>query len=64
MKTTIEIDEKILQNALDISGVATNDSIIELALKEYIRIKNQKRLLKFRGMQIWEGNLDELRATR
>ena len=64
MKTTIEIDDKILKDALEISGEKSNETLLELVLKEYVRKNNQKKLLKFRNSKIWEGNLEEMRATR
>lgn len=64
MKTTIEIDDKILKDALEISGEKSNETLLELVLTEYVRKNNQKKLLKFRNSKIWEGNLEEMRATR
>jgi len=64
MKTTIQIDDKILKDALEISGEKSNETLLELVLTEYVRKNNQKKLLKFRNSKIWEGNLEEMRATR
>ncbi len=64
MKTTIEIDDKILKDALEISGEKSNETLLELVLTEYVRKNNQKKLLRFRNSKIWEGDLEEMRATR
>jgi len=53
-----------LKDALEISGEKSNETLLELVLTEYVRKNNQKKLLKFRNSKIWEGNLEEMRATR
>lgn len=48
MRTTVDIDKEILEEALKISKIRTKKELINLSLKEYIRkirLKNLKKRL-------------------
>jgi Arc/MetJ family transcription regulator len=64
MRTNIDLDDKLVDMAMEISGVHTKKAVVNLALEEYIRHYNRKRILKYRGKKIWEGDLDKMRSTR
>jgi len=64
MKTNVDLDDLLLTEAMKISGMTTKKAVLELVLKEYLRKNNMKKILKYRGENIWEGNLEEIRATR
>ncbi|MGH7885021.1 MAG: type II toxin-antitoxin system VapB family antitoxin [Thermodesulfobacteriota bacterium] len=51
MKITINIDEKLINEASEIIGIEDKSSIIEEALKTLIRIEATKRLSKLSGTQ-------------
>ena len=64
MRTNVDLDELLLAEAMKISGITTKKAVLELVLREYLRKNNMKKILKYRGKNIWEGNLEEMRAAR
>lgn len=64
MRTNIEIDDKLMHEALELSGLKTKKSVVETSLQTFIRLKKQERIKKFRGKLKWEGDLDEMRKMR
>jgi len=64
MRTNIAIDDKLMNAALKTSGLSTKKDVVEEALKLLVQVKKQSRLKKLRGKLKWEGNLDEMRATK
>ena len=64
MRTNIVIDDKLMADALEATGLNTKKEVVELALKTLVRIKNQERIRNFRGKLSWEGDLMEMRKTR
>lgn len=49
MATNLDIDEKLLNDALRIGGNRTKKATVEEALQEYIRRRKQQRILKLFG---------------
>jgi Arc/MetJ family transcription regulator len=64
MRTNVELDDTLVKKAMEISGINTKKAVLNMVLKEYIRKNNLKKILKYRGAGIWEGNLDEMRKMR
>jgi Arc/MetJ family transcription regulator len=64
MRTNVEIDEKLIRRAMALSGRPTKRAVVEEALHLVVRLKRQEGILKLFGKVQWEGNLDEMRATR
>ncbi len=64
MRTYIDLDDTLLMDAMKISGINTKKAVLEMALKEYLRKNNFKKMLDYRGKNIWEGSLEEMRAPR
>ncbi|MBN1499520.1 MAG: type II toxin-antitoxin system VapB family antitoxin [Spirochaetes bacterium] len=62
MRTNIELDDKLVKEAMVISGVSTKKGIIDLALHEYVKAANRKKILKYKGSKIWEGDLNKMRT--
>jgi Arc/MetJ family transcription regulator len=64
MRTNIDIDEKLLEEARKIAGVSTKKAAVEAALEKFVRLHRQREALDgMRGLG-WEGNLDEMREGR
>ena len=64
MRTNIIIDDKLMDDALEATGLSTKKEAVELGLKTLIRLKKQEKIRKFRGKLTWEGDLSEMRKTR
>ena len=63
MKTYVEVDESLMADALQATGLTATDQVIELALTLLIQIKRQEAIKAFRGKFAWDGNLDEMRTS-
>ncbi len=61
MRTNIEIDNYLMQEAKKISKTKTKKEIVDLALKTYIIVNKRKKLLKLFGKVKWEGNFNQMR---
>lgn len=61
MRTNIDIDDELLGEAMELTGLRTKKAVVEEALAFLIRIRNQRRAFdEMRGLG-WEGNLEEMR---
>jgi Arc/MetJ family transcription regulator len=58
------LDEKLVNEAMRISGITTKKALVNKALQQFIDSNDLKELLKYQGSGIWEGNLEEMRTTR
>jgi len=59
--TTFVIDNQLISEALEVTGLKTEQDVIELGLKTLISLKKQEQIKQFKGKLRWEGNLDEMR---
>ena len=62
MRTNIEIDDNLMQDVLEATGLTTKKDVVELGLKTLIRLKKQARIKNFRGQLKWTGDLEEMRT--
>jgi Arc/MetJ family transcription regulator len=61
MRTNIDIDDKLMAQAMKLSGLPTKRAVVEEGLRLMVRVRKQARALKaLRGLG-WEGDLDEIR---
>ena len=61
MRTNIVIDDELMANALQATGLSTKKEAVEEGLKLLIKRSEQQEIRKLRGKLKWEGNLDEMR---
>lgn len=64
MGTDIIIDENLMQEVLEATGLTTPKEAVELGLRTLIRLHKQKRIKELKGKLNWDGNLDEMRAIQ
>jgi Arc/MetJ family transcription regulator len=62
MRTNIVIDEKLMTEALEFSGLKTKREAVEEGLKLLVELKKQEKIRQFRGKLKWEGDLDDMRT--
>ena len=56
MRTNIDINEKLLEEAFSVSQVRSKKDLIHEALREYIRLKKRKDLTELAGtIEFYEG---------
>ena len=61
MRTTLNLDDRAVEQAMMVSEGKTKTQIINEALLDYARRKRLRGLLRLRGKEEWEGNLERLR---
>jgi Arc/MetJ family transcription regulator len=64
MRTNIDLDEGLVARGLKLSGLRTKKDLVNAALSEFVRRKDQKRILDLRGKIHWQGDLDQMRQSR
>ncbi|WP_029001182.1 type II toxin-antitoxin system VapB family antitoxin [Azohydromonas australica] len=64
MRTNIDIDDKLLSDAIRLSGAKTKREAVELGLRTLVRLRQQEELRKLRGKLDWQGDLDAMRTDR
>jgi len=64
MRTNIDIDDRLMREALRSSGARTKRAVVEQALRLLIQTKGQSSIRRLRGKVAWEGDLDASRAGR
>jgi Arc/MetJ family transcription regulator len=64
MRTNIEIDDKLMAQALKLIGLPTKRAVVEEGLRLMVRRRKQARGLKSLKGLGWEGDLGEMRQDR
>ena len=64
MRTNIEIDDKLMKDALRYTGAKTKREAVELGLRTLVQLGKQVEVRKMRGKLQWEGDLDAMRADK
>jgi len=63
-KTTVEIDESLIKNALRVTNMKTKKEVIEQGLKELLRMKNRELLRRELGTFDIDLSLKDLKKKR
>ena len=64
MRTNIEIDERLIKEAMKASGLTTKKATVEEGLRLIISLKKQEGIKSLRGKVKWEGDLDNMRTDQ
>ncbi len=64
MRTTLDLPEELLSEAMKLTSTGTETGVIILALQELIRKSKITDLKKYRGEIDLDIDMDDLRATR
>ncbi len=64
VRTNIVLDSKLVEAALKATGLKTRQELIDFALRELLRHKQQKKILSLKGKITWEGDLKQMRTGR
>lgn len=62
MRTNIEIDDSLMTEALQLTGLKTKRETVELGLKTLVQLRRQEVIRQYRGKLKWQGDLDEMRT--
>ena len=63
-RTNLVLDERLLEEAVKLSGERTYSAAVARALEDFVRRVRANRILELAGSGLWEGNLAEMRADR
>ena len=61
MRTTIEINDRLLRDVMRITGASTKSAAVEAALQLLVKTYSQTAIRRLRGKVQWEGDLNESR---
>ncbi len=61
MRTTLNLDDAALAEALKAAPGATKTAVINEALRDFARRKKVRGMLSFQGKVRWDGDLNALR---
>jgi Arc/MetJ family transcription regulator len=64
MRTNIEIDDKLMNDTLKLTGLKTKREAVELGLKTLLRLRKQEQIKRFRGKLDWQGDLNAMRLDK
>lgn len=64
MRTNIDIDDELMNDALRLTGAATKREAVEMGLRTLLRLKQQEEIRRFKGKLQWEGDLDAMRVDQ
>ncbi len=64
MRTNIDIDDKLMKQAMKAAKTATKKAAVETALRQMVLLKRQGGIRKWRGKIQWEGDLAAMREGR
>ena len=63
-RTNLVLDEKLLEEALRLSGERTYSGVVNRALVDLVRRIKARRILDLAHSGLWQGNLAEMRGDR
>jgi Arc/MetJ family transcription regulator len=62
MRTNIVIDDKLMRDALRITGIKTKREAVEEGLRTLLRLGKQAEIRRLRGRVNWQGDLHAMRS--
>lgn len=62
MRTNIEIDDELMQEALRLTGLKTKREAVEAGLRTLLRLRQQEEIRRYRGKLDWQGDLNTMRT--
>jgi Arc/MetJ family transcription regulator len=64
MRTNIVIDDQLMKDALQLSGLPTKKAVVEAGLRLLVEFCLQTEVKNYRGKLIWTGDLDKMRTDK
>jgi Bacterial antitoxin of type II TA system, VapB len=64
VRKDLVLDERLLEEAVRLSGERTYSGVVQRALGDYVRRIRARRILELGGSGLWEGSLTEMRRDR
>ncbi len=64
MRTNIVIDDELMAEAMELTGLKTKRAVVEKALQALIQLNRQGEIEDLFGQLHWEGDLNQIREDR
>ncbi len=64
VRTNIVLNTSLVEAGLKATGLRTRRELVDFALRELLRHRQQRKLLLLKGKVTWEGDLGEMRTGR
>ena len=64
MRTNIDIDDRLMRQAMRSTGARTKRAVVEEGLRLLIQTKGQTSIRRLRGKVSWQGDLNASRLER
>ena len=64
MRTNVDINDELMEQAMRMGSFSTKKATIEAALVEFIHTRRQRQALEDLWGIGWQGDLDEMRTGR
>ena len=64
MRTNIDLDDELVKEAMDVTGVRTKKDIVHLALQELVRARRKKNLVDLAGRIQFRRNFDHKKLRK
>lgn len=64
MRTNIDIDDRLMRQAMRTSGARTKRAVVEEGLRLLIQTRGQTSIRRLRGRVAWQGDLNSSRLDR
>ena len=64
MRTNIEIDDQLMQKAMQAGGFTSKKAAVEAGLNALVQRHAQRQILKLFGKVAWEGDLNDMRTSK
>jgi len=62
MHTQIILDDQLVQQAIELTGLSNHQELVETLLREFVIRRKSDILAKAFGQHHWEGDLDKMRT--
>ena len=64
LRTNIELDEKLVDEAMMLTKMKTKKELVNFAVEELVHKLRRKKILELESKVDWTGDLEQTRKTR
>jgi Arc/MetJ family transcription regulator len=61
LRSSLEIDDRLMSEALRLTGARSKREVVELRLQQLVRLARQAKIRSLRGKVQWQGDLEAMR---
>ena len=64
MRTNIDLDDSLIEEAMRVTGETSKTGVVHRALRELVRVESLRRARNTRDLTSWAGTLDRMRERQ